>query len=49
MKVKVRKYKKAPSMLLSERMMIKNLALSSPNLYNAVQKAIRDTNSTQKG
>ncbi len=49
MKVKVRKYDKAPSLLLSERTLLKTLASNSPNLYSAVQKAIRGTNSIQKG
>ncbi len=45
MKVKVRKYDKAPSLLFSERTLLKTLASNSPNLYNAVQKAIRGTSS----
>lgn len=45
MKVKVRKHEKAPSLLLSERALLKTLASNSPNLYSAVQKAIRDISS----
>ena len=40
MKVKVRKHKKSPYPREMRRRMIKAMALSRPNLYSAVQKAL---------
>lgn len=41
MKVKVRKHKKSPAPLVAEQV-ISIMAKSEPNLYSAVQKAVRD-------
>ena len=42
MKVKVRKRKKSPAPLTMEQVLIETMVSSSPNLYSAVQKAVRD-------
>lgn len=48
MKVKVRKHKKTPAPVEAEQALIETVALSRPNLYSAVQKAIRGTSSAKK-
>ena len=42
MKVKVRKHKKSPAPRKTEQVLIEAMVSSSPNLYLATQKAVRD-------
>ena len=43
MKVKLKKHKKLPAPIVVEQVIAKIWCSSKPNLYSAVQKAIRDT------
>ena len=42
MKVKLKKHKKSPAPLKAEQVLIETMVSSSPNLYLATQKAVRD-------